>query len=149
MTRSKPPGPRARAAVLGLALAGVAGLVGCGVPPEAPAAGPPAVEEADEAAVAVSAAMIGDPDAGEANFTLCASCHGPNGVGIPNLGKNLHNNAFLAEMSDDEAVAFLVAGRPANDPLNTTGVAMPPKGGNPAFSDQDLYDIVAYVRTLK
>jgi cytochrome c5 len=34
------------------------------------------------------------------------------------------------------------------DPLNTTGVAMPPKGGNPAMSEQDIADIVAYMRTI-
>ena len=35
------------------------------------------------------------------------------------------------------------------DPLNTTGVGMPSKGGNPALTDEDLYDIVAYIRTLQ
>lgn len=45
-------------------------------------------------------------------------------------------------------VAFLKVGRDPSDPLNTTGVAMPPKGGNPALSDQDLLDIVAFVRTI-
>jgi mono/diheme cytochrome c family protein len=100
-------------------------------------------EEADEVAEA------GDPEAGKKEFATCAGCHGPDGKGLPNLGKDLHNNAFLAEMTDAEAVAFLKVGREATHPLNTTGVAMPPKGGNPALDDQDLANIVAYVRTLK
>lgn len=91
----------------------------------------------------------GDPEEGKKGFGTCAGCHGPDGKGLPNLGKDLHNNAFLAAMTDAEAVAFLKVGRDTSDPLNTTGVAMPPKGGNPAFDDQDLANIVAYVRTLK
>jgi disulfide bond formation protein DsbB len=46
-------------------------------------------------------------------------------------------------------LAFLQTGRPASDPLNTTGVDMPPRGGNPAFSDNDLKNIVAYLRTIQ
>jgi disulfide bond formation protein DsbB len=65
------------------------------------------------------------------------------------LGKDLHANAFVQERSDEEMVAFLHVGRPADDPLNTTGVAMPARGGNPAFTDEDLLDIVAYLRTLE
>ena len=58
-------------------------------------------------------------------------------------------NAFVADRSDTEMLAFVKTGRPASDPLNTTGVDMPPKGGNPALSDQDLMDVIAHVRTLK
>ncbi len=96
-----------------------------------------------------AAALEGDPEHGEEIFTPCAGCHGPDARGVQNLGKDLHSNEFIAAMSDDEAVAFLKTGRPATHELNTTGVDMPPKGGNPAFSDQDLYDIIAYVRTLE
>jgi disulfide bond formation protein DsbB len=45
-------------------------------------------------------------------------------------------------------MAFIKTGRPASDPLNTTGVDMPPKGGNPALSDQDLADIIAFIRSI-
>ncbi len=64
------------------------------------------------------------------------------------LGKDLTNSAFLAGLSDDELVEFLKVGRRANDPANEAGVDMPPKGGNPALTDGDLYDIVAYLRSL-
>lgn len=113
-----------------------------------------APEEADEGSEAEESGegeeiAAGDPEEGKKGFSTCAGCHGPDGKGLPNLGKDLHNNAFLAEMTDAEAVAFLKVGREATHPLNTTGVAMPPKGGNPAFDDEDLANIVAYVRTLK
>ena len=79
----------------------------------------------------------------------CASCHGPDGKGMPNLGKDLTVSQFVKDNSDAEMVAFLLVGRPASDPLNTVGVDMPPKGGNPALTDQDLLDIVSYVRSLQ
>jgi disulfide bond formation protein DsbB len=46
-------------------------------------------------------------------------------------------------------ILFVTKGRDPSDPLSTTGVQMPPRGGNPALTDQDLADIVAYVRTLE
>ena len=64
------------------------------------------------------------------------------------LGKDLTTSTFVAERSDADMVAFLKVGRDPSDPLNTTGIAMPPKGGNPALNDQDLLDIVAFVRTI-
>ncbi len=79
----------------------------------------------------------------------CATCHGPDAMGIEGLGKSLHDNAFVQGLTDAEMVAFIQVGRPASDPLNTTGVDMPPRGGNPSLSDQDLYDVVAFVRTLQ
>lgn len=79
----------------------------------------------------------------------CAACHGPDATGLPGLGKDLTTSEFAAGKTDAELVAFIKAGRPTNDPLNTTGVEMPPKGGNAALTDQDLADVVAYIRTLE
>ena len=79
----------------------------------------------------------------------CSSCHGADAKGLPKLGKDLTTSAFLKGMSDDEAVAFVKVGRTASDPENTTGVAMPPKGGNPSLSDKDIAEIVTYLRTLQ
>lgn len=79
----------------------------------------------------------------------CATCHGPNGEGMPKLGKNLNANKFVAGLSDEEFVQFLKVGRSAGDPLNERGVDMPPKGGNPALSDQDLVLITNYVRSIQ
>jgi disulfide bond formation protein DsbB len=92
----------------------------------------------------------GDPVAGKPKFDgTCVSCHGPDAKGIAGLGKDLTTSTFAMGLSDAEFVAFLAKGRPSGDPSNTTGVDMPPKGGNPALTDQNLADIVAYVRTLQ
>ena len=87
---------------------------------------------------------------GQAKFaTTCVTCHGPDAKGMPNLGKDLTISEFIKSKTDAEMVAFLQAGRPASDPLNTVGVDMPPRGGNPALTDEDLLDITAYVRSIQ
>ncbi len=78
----------------------------------------------------------------------CVSCHGKDGHGMTGLGKDLVKSDFLAKLSDDDALAFIKKGRSTSDPLNTTKVDMPPKGGNPALSDDDILDILSYLRFL-
>ena len=109
--------------------------------PAAPAAPP---------ATPTPSGPVGDPARGQVAFAgTCASCHGPDAKGLPKLGKNLTTSEFAKGLSDADLIAFVKTGRPSSDPANTTGVDMPPRGGNPALSDQDLADIVAYVRTLE
>ncbi len=94
-------------------------------------------------------AMVGDAAKGEADYNqYCVACHGPGAVGVDKLGKSWVKSQFIKSQTDDQMVAFIKTGRPASDPANTTGVDMPPKGGNPALTDQQLYDIVAYMRTV-
>ena len=81
-------------------------------------------------------------------LTTCATCHGKDAHGLPKQGKDLHASPFVGERSDEDMVAFVKVGRRVGDPLNTTGVDMPPKGGNPALNDADLANVVAYLRTL-
>jgi disulfide bond formation protein DsbB len=117
--------------VLALAITACGGDKASPEPPSAPAPGGNAAE-------------------GEALFVqTCAACHGPEGKGVTGLGKDMTASEFIAGKSDDELVEFIKVGRPPDDPLNTTGVAMLPKGGNPALTDEDLYDIVAFIRTLQ
>jgi mono/diheme cytochrome c family protein len=78
----------------------------------------------------------------------CATCHGPDAQGMPRLGKNLHENPFVQRQNDEALVAFLKQGRPATHPDNLTRVDMPPKGGNPVLTDDDLKAIVAYLRSI-
>ncbi|MEZ4668945.1 MAG: cytochrome c [Anaerolineae bacterium] len=78
----------------------------------------------------------------------CTACHGFNAMGIPGLGKTLIGSEFVNSKTDDELVAFLEVGRQVTDPLNTTGVMMPPKGGNPTLSNDQLMDVVLYIRSL-
>ena len=99
---------------------------------------------------APAAAPAGDAAHGKTLFdTTCAACHGPDAKGLPNLGKDLTTSEFAMSTSDADLVEFIKTGRPISDPANTTGVEMPPRGGNPNFTDKDLADIVAYVRTLE
>lgn len=92
----------------------------------------------------------GDAAAGKAVFgTLCFACHGPEGKGIQGLGKDMTTSEFIAGKSDEELFAFVRTGRPIEDPLNTTGVAMPPSGGLPNLTDQDLTNIIAFIRSIQ
>ena len=81
-------------------------------------------------------------------LATCALCHGDEGEGKDRLGKALQDNSFVESLSDGELVEFLKQGRPAWDPANERGIDMPPKGGNPALTDEDLMKISAYLRTL-
>jgi mono/diheme cytochrome c family protein len=112
-----------------------------------------AVEDAaaaeGDAAQAEEESPAGDAEKGQTLFaTACSACHGPEGKGVPGLGKDMTTSEFIAGLSDQELLDFIKVGRAPTDPLNTTGVLMPPKGGNPALSDQDLMDIIAYIRTI-
>ncbi|MCP3958400.1 MAG: cytochrome c [bacterium] len=86
---------------------------------------------------------------GQAIFDrICATCHGKDANGLPKLGKGLRNNEFTKSLSDVELGEFLKLGRAATHPLNTTGVDMPPKGGDPTITEEDLKNVVAFLRTL-
>jgi disulfide bond formation protein DsbB len=125
-------------------------LAACGGKDEPEAAGNSAAAAA--ANDAQPAAVEGDPAHGEELYMAsCVACHGPDAKGMPSLGKSLHpsDSEFVKAKSNTELVEFIKVGRQPDDPLNTTGVAMPPKGGNPAISDADLYDVVAWIRTLQ
>ncbi len=67
---------------------------------------------------------------------------------MPGLGKDMTASAFVAESSDAKLVEFIVRGRAGDDPANTTGVPMPPKGANPALTDADILLIVEFIRSL-
>ncbi len=123
------------------------------LPETAVAAAGPAT--ADEKAKALAAAG-GDAELAEyiAHGTklfasTCAACHGPDARGLKNLGKDLVTSEFCRTLDDDGLLAFVKKGRDPGDPLNTTKVGMPPRGGNPALSDDDLLDIISYVRSLQ
>ena len=76
------------------------------------------------------------------------ACHEANGQGVPGLGKPLVGSVLVDETSDPELVEFLKVGRSTGDPLNTSGVDMPRRGGNPSLDDDHLRDLVTYIRSL-
>lgn len=104
-----------------------------------------AAEPAAEEAMATGDAVHGE----ELFVSTCLACHGEGGVGIEGLGKDMTTSEFVKGLSDKELLAFIKTGRSISDPANTTGVDMPLKGGNPALTDDDIIDIIAYMRTLE
>jgi len=121
-------------------------LAGCGGGGDTSSTSSSSSDSASEP-VAVAA---GDAIHGEELFTsTCLAWHGVGGVGIEGLGKDMTTSEFIKGLSDAELLAFVKVGRPMSDPANTTGVDMPLKGGNPALTDDDLMDIIAYIRTLQ
>lgn len=119
---------------------------------------PAAPTEAQLAAAADAALAAAGGDAELAEYiasgaklyaSSCIACHGAGGVGMKGNGKALVNNEFIQSLDDDGMLAFIKRGRDPSDPKNTTGVGMPAKGGNPALSDDDILDIVCYLRTLQ
>jgi hypothetical protein len=61
----------------------------------------------------------------------------------------LTTSEFVGSVTEAELLGFIKTGRPGDDPANTSGVAMPPRGGNPALTDELLLDIITYVRSIR
>jgi disulfide bond formation protein DsbB len=144
------PWRRYAAIALAIGLAGALYLAIRPGPPEPTAAEPtePVPAEATAAAGEAGAVAATAPD-GQALFNVtCPACHGRDAKGVPGLGKDMTTSEFIASRSDAEMVEFIKRGRPVDDPLNTTGVMMPPKGANMALSDDDLLAVVQYMRSL-
>ncbi|MCA9937246.1 MAG: cytochrome c [Anaerolineales bacterium] len=121
----------------------VVSLVACGGGGESDAS----PSDTSDGVVQVS---TGDAKAGEDLYnSVCIACHGPGGVGMEGLGKPFTTSEFVGITTDEDLLTFVKSGRPISDPANTTGVDMPPKGGNPALTDEQILDIIAYLRTLR
>ena len=84
----------------------------------------------------------------EVYMRSCASCHGGDATGVTGLGAPLVGNVFIAGQNETDLAQFIEIGRERNDPDNTSGVDMPPKGGNPSLDNQDLRDVAAYLLSL-
>jgi disulfide bond formation protein DsbB len=119
-------------------------------PPAAPpAAAPPAGAASAAAPPAATAPATLTAEDGRALFMrTCPACHGPDAKGMPGLGKDMTTSEFVRSKSDQELVEFIKKGRAIDDPLNTTGVPMPPMGANPTLTDAELLAIVKFIRSL-
>ncbi|MBM4107792.1 MAG: c-type cytochrome [Phycisphaerae bacterium] len=124
--------------------------------PELPAPtlalGAPSEEEKAKALAAAGgdAELAGYIAHGSRVFAMtCSACHGKDARGIAANGKDLLVSEFAWKLSEDDLLAFLRKGRDPGDPANTTGIGMPPKGGNPALNDDDLLDVIEYLRSLR
>ena len=68
--------------------------------------------------------------------------------GSPALETTSPVSTFIPSKNDAELVAFVKTGRMMNDPMNKTGIAMPPYGSNPKLTDQEIVDALTYIRSL-
>lgn len=118
-----------------------------------------ALEEAAEAAVdraetavagnlpeGVTAEMV---EAGRAVYSgpgICATCHGPNGAGVPGLGSNLTDGEWLHSDGSVEGIAATVT-EGVSAAQSSSGVPMMPRGGS-SINDEQVRAVAAYVWTL-
>jgi len=100
-----------------------------------------------EASSADASATGATVDGARLYRAACAPCHGPQAEGVPGLGNALVNSEFVQAHSDADLLAFIRAGRAADDPANTTGLVMPPSGGRPDLSDAEVLAIIHFLRT--
>lgn len=99
---------------------------------------------------AIEDTQPGNPLAGATIYTSsCASCHAADLGGIDGLGNQLAPNNYIATTSEEDIAILVGVGRPTSDPLNTSGIDMPSRGGNPNLTDQDLRDVAAYLKGLQ
>ena len=103
-----------------------------------------------DTAAPANAGQGGDASNGETVYlNTCASCHGADALGIQGLGKQLKDSDYIATTSEADLYTLIVEGRASDHPDNDTGVAMPPKGGNPSLSDESIADVIAYLKSLQ
>jgi len=87
--------------------------------------------------------QAGNVDAGKAIYgQTCIACHGPKGQGaIPGATDFTAKDGPLLK-SNTELEANIING------FQTPGamMAMPPKGGNPGLTEEDIKAVLAYIR---
>ena len=106
-----------------------------------------AIDRPTGADQAGGATPIAEPLSGEQLFlNNCSACHGRDAGG--NIAPNLRSNAFLISLTDSDVADFLRVGRSIDDPANTTGLEMPPRGGNSALTDADPAKVVEFLRGI-
>lgn len=125
--------------------AALAMFAGCGGDKESSSSGE---TPSSTPAPQVDNAMLARAKGKQVFKTTCAACHGEDGKGLPDLGKDWTTSEFIANSTDEEMLEFIKAGRSIEDPANTTGVLMPPKGGNPSLTDEDIKNVIVYMRSL-
>lgn len=104
-----------------------------------PVAEAPAVAVAPAPAAAIAAA------ASPVFLANCASCHGPEAMGVQGLGLNLVASKLVSDSAPDDLVAFLKNGRALDAPDNVSGVPMPSFAW---MSDADLAEVAGYLKSL-
>ena len=81
--------------------------------------------------------------------TICITCHGPTGQGMPNLAPSLVGSQFI-QSGDDAAIAAVIrSGRTIGEPGNKSGKVMPARGGNPFLTENQIVHLVAFVKSIQ
>lgn len=120
----------------------------------APASSTPA---ASTGAYALSGEADGSPASfdpevlkrGKRVFASCIACHAKDGSGVKMQGASLADSTFIRSKSDVELREFIKTGRAPGAPGTRLNLNMPPKGGNPSLKDNQLDDVVVYLRWLQ
>ena len=92
---------------------------------------------------------VGNVDRGKKQFArACSSCHGDNGEGIEQDGRRrnkIHEEAFLALMSDQALRRLIITGRPDlhRQMPDYSQKAGRPAGFEPPLTSPDIVDLVA------
>jgi mono/diheme cytochrome c family protein len=90
-----------------------------------------------------------DPKRGRSYYKQsCIVCHGANYQGMPHQGVSLRDSKFIASNSDEALWNFLKSGRKPTDKASLLKLEMPPRGANPSLDDEDLMDVVVFLRTV-
>lgn len=103
-------------------------------------------------AVPSSQAMLAvnsDSNASQFYMQGCASCHGAQGEGVTGLGISLANSDLVKMGTDRDLLALIRKGVGLDDPNNTSKLVMPPSGGRPDFSDEQLIAILHLIRAFQ
>lgn len=124
-------------------LAVILTLAGCGGGGE----NQPASETA--AASPPVTAATGGGSAGEQLYQRCVTCHQANGEGLPNTFPPLAGSEFANAANPAVPIRILIRG--IQGPLTVKGVqyngVMPPYGVGIDMSDQEVADVLTYVRS--
>jgi mono/diheme cytochrome c family protein len=75
--------------------------------------------------------------------SVCGACHGPQGAGVPGVGPNLTDDAWLNVDGGFESIVQVI-----NDGVpqpKESATPMPPKGGNAGLTDEQVRQLAAYI----
>jgi mono/diheme cytochrome c family protein len=94
----------------------------------------------------VTMAMVEDGKSIFAGRGICATCHGRDATGMPNLGGNLTDEEWIHSDGSYEGIVRTIMNGVTAD-ASTVGTPMLPKGGS-GISDDQVKAVAAYVWAL-